>query len=272
MTATVFDRLRERIRRTDGILAVGLNPALDRLPDSVSEYDYPRRAFNRRIIDATDEHVVAYAANLACYEDSDGWTALAETVAYARGKGVPVVLDGKRADIGNTSRQYAKLCDAADAVTVNPYLGRDAVEPFLDRETGVFVVCRTPNGGAADLQTRELASGERLAGRVASQVEDWAGDATADVGLLVGGPADEVEELRERTPDLPFFVTGGARNDPEVAAFAAAEESGVGLVNVSREVIYAGETATRGRGGDDAFARAAGQAARRLKGQLNRHR
>ncbi|MFC4552082.1 MULTISPECIES: orotidine-5'-phosphate decarboxylase [Halorussus] len=272
MTATPFERIGERIRATDSVLSVGLDPALDRLPDAVSDYDYPRRAFNRRIVDATHEHVAAYSANLAFYEDPDGWTALAETIAYAQGKGVPVVLDGKRADIGNTSSQYAKLADSADAVTVNPYLGRDALDPFFERETAVFVACRTPNAGAVDLQTRELAGGETLAERVASLVEEWADDAAADVGLLVGGDAEAVEGLRERAPDLPFFVVGGARNDPEVAAFAVPEGAGVGLVNVSREVIYAGVGVAGGRGGEDAFAAAAGQAARRLARQLNRHR
>lgn len=274
---TFFDRLRERTRATDGVLAVGLNPDLARLPDDCREHDYPRRAFTRRIVDATHEDAAAYVVNPAFYEDPEGWTALAETVAYARGRGVPVVLDGKWSDVAGD--RDGDLLDRVDAVTVSPLLGRDALAPVLDRGLGAFVVCRTPNRGASDLQERELASGESLAERVADLADDWAADCEADVGLFVGGPSEAVEVLRERAPGLPFLVVGGANNDPEVAEYATPEgEDGtnearkaVGLVCVSREVIYAGETAGRGLG-QDTYAAAARQSARRLKRQLNRHR
>ncbi|WP_137284839.1 orotidine-5'-phosphate decarboxylase [Halorussus salinisoli] len=306
-----FDRLRERIRATDGMLSIGLNPDLARLPDDCREYDYPRRAFNRRIIDATHDHAAAYAVTPAFYADAEGWTAMAETVALAHGRGVPVVLDAKYSDVPNPD---AELLDSVDAVTVSPYLGRDALAPLLDGDSGrseglgVFVTCRTPNAGATDLQDRDLAGEEReaepteegdgeeettrgddeeratLAHGVADLAASWADDAAADVGLLVGGPSEAVESLRERAPGLPFLVVGGARNDPEVAAHAVSEGGegvaphrgageAVGLVETSREVLYAGETAGRGRRrGQDDYAAAARESARRLKRQLNRHR
>ncbi|WP_128476349.1 orotidine-5'-phosphate decarboxylase [Halorussus pelagicus] len=301
---TFFDRLRERIRRTEGLLAVGLNPDRSRLPDDCLEYDYPRRAFTRRIVDATYERVAAYSVNPAYYADSEGWTSLAETVAYAQGRGVPVVLDGKYADLPNPD---ADLLDRVDAVTVSPYWGRAALRPALDSDLGVFVTCRTPNPGAAALQDRRIATdgneassedgeieGERdeenddesaggdptVADAVADLAASWATDARADVGLLVGGESDDLERLRERAPDLPFLAVGGARNEPEVAAWAAPEggpNEGVGLVEATREVLYAGETVGAGRGrgrsrGQDDYAGAAGQSARRLSRQLNRHR
>jgi orotidine-5'-phosphate decarboxylase len=292
---TVFDRLRERVRVTDGRLAVGLNPELPRLPDDCRDYEYPRRAFNRRIVDATHEHVAAYSVNPAAYADREGWTALAETVAYARGRGVPVVLDAKYSGVPNPE---ADVLDRADAVTVSPYLGREAFAPLLDSDLGVFVTCRTPNAGAADLQDRELADdgreastevrdedaaedeesdeGTTLAEAVADLVSEWADDAAADVGLLVGGPNESVAVLRERAPDRPFFVVGGARNDPDVAAHAAPEggpNDGLGLVETTREILYAGETAGRGRSrGQDEYAAAARESARRLARQLSRNR
>ncbi|WP_135853143.1 orotidine-5'-phosphate decarboxylase [Halorussus salinus] len=301
---TCFDRLRERIRRTESLLAVGLNPDRSRLPDDCRAYDYPRRAFARRIVDATHEEVAAYSVSPAAYADRDGWTALAETVAYAQGRGVPVLLDGKYADLPSSDHPTARadLLGRADAVTVSPYCGRAAVQSALDADCGVFAVCRTPNPGAADLQDREVATeggdGEiedsddeeapepTVADRVADLAVSWAaetstGDAASsdlrgDVGLLVGGSSDVLERLRERAPDLPFFAVGGARNDPEVAAHVAPEEgpsAGVGLVEATREVLYAGETAGRGRRrGQDDYAAAAGQAARRLARQLNRKR
>jgi orotidine-5'-phosphate decarboxylase len=295
---TFFDRLRERVRATGGVLAVGLNPDPSRFPDDCREYDYPRRAFNRRLVDATHEEVAAYTVNPAIYEDPSGWTALAETVAYAHGQGVPVVVDGKWNGVEAGSSR-ADLLDRVDAATLSPFCGRDALASVLDRDCGAFVVCRTPNRGAADLQRQELAvrgneenrgtegddetdEQETVAERVATLAGEWAADADADVGLLVGGPSDDLEALREAAPDLPFLVVGGATNDPDVAEFAVPTEGkfapsedgpneGVGLVEVSREVIYAGETAGR-RAGVDAYASAARQSARQLKRQLNQHR
>jgi orotidine-5'-phosphate decarboxylase len=321
---TFFDRLRERIRTTGGVLAVGLNPESARLPADSSDHDYPLRAFNRRIVDATHDHAAAYVLNPAFYADSAGWVSLAETVAYAQGRGVPVVLDGKWNELSNSR---ADLLDSVDAVTVSPYLGRDALGDLLDSDgadddssdLGVFVTCRTPNAGAGDLLDCELAPSEAeslfadggvsgeddggengdgnnddgdgdeedekptLAGGIAPFADSWAEDSAADVGLLVGGDPDRVGAIRERAPDLPLLVVGGVRNDPEVAEFAEPESGPneeVGLVAVSREVAYAGESAgsagghrrAGGAGGQDRYATAARQAARRLKGQLNRYR
>ena len=164
-----FDRLADRITAADSVVSVGLDPDPDRLPETVRDADLPRWQFNRRIIDATHEHAACYKPNAAFYEDADGWRALRETIAYAHGKDVPVLLDAKRGDIGNTARQYARALDHADAITVNPYMGRDSLEPFLSHaEKGVFVLCRTSNPGGADLQDLELATGEPVYRRVAA--------------------------------------------------------------------------------------------------------
>ena len=261
-----FERLRDRIETTGSVVCIGLDPDLDRLPERMHDHDLPRWAFNRRIIDATHEHAAAYKPNAAFYEDPDGWRALIETIAYARGKDVPVVLDAKRADIGNTTRQYARLLDRADAVTVNPYMGRDSLEPFLSREgAGVFVLCRTSNPGGADLQDLELASGERVYERVAALADLW--NANGNVGLVVGATApEELESIRREVPDLPFLVPGvGAQGGDAEAAIEFGLADGVGLVNSTRGIIFAGED-------HEKFDKAAGEAAKRLKRQLNRHR
>ncbi|MEF8851648.1 MAG: orotidine-5'-phosphate decarboxylase [Haloarculaceae archaeon] len=264
-----FDRLAGRIDAVDSVVSVGLDPDTDRIPDYLADADLPRWAFNRRIIDATHEHAAAYKPNVAFYEDSDGWRALRETVAYAHGKDVPVLLDAKRGDIGNTARQYAALLDetGADAITVNPYMGRDSLAPFLSRtETGVFVLCRTSNAGGSDVQDLELASGESVYERVAELAADW--NEHGNVGLVVGATApEELEEVRETVPDLPFLVPGvGAQGGDAEAAVAYGLADGVGLVNSSRGIIFAGE----GRGED--FAAASGQAAKRLKQRLDQYR
>jgi orotidine-5'-phosphate decarboxylase len=264
-----FERLAARIDAVDSVVSVGLDPDPDRLPDHLADAGLPRWAFNRRIIDATHEHAAAYKPNAAFYEDADGWRALRETVAYAHGKDVPVLIDAKRGDIGNTARQYAGLLDetGADAITVSPYLGRDSLEPFLSRaDTGVFVLCRTSNAGGADIQNLELASGESVYEHVAELAADW--NDRDNVGLVVGATApEELEEIRELVPDLPFLVPGvGAQGGDAEAAVEFGLTDGAGLVNSSRGIIFAGE----GQGED--FAAASGQAAKRLKQRLNRYR
>lgn len=266
-----FDGLAARIDRRNTVVSVGLDPDPNRIPADLADYDLPRWAFNRRIIDATHEHAAAFKPNAAFYEDADGWRTLTETVAYAHNKDVPVVLDAKRADIGNTSRAYADLLDLADAITVNPYMGRDSLTPFLDRtDAGVFVLCRTSNTGGSDIQDRKLSSGQPVYAEVATLARRW--NAHDNVGLVVGATTpDELAEIRELVPDLPFLVPGvGAQGgDPEAAVeFGLAD--GVGLVNSTRSIIFAGEHA--GAETADEYARVAGDAAKSLKRRLNRHR
>ena len=272
---TFFADLAARIEATDSVVSVGLDPDPTRLPDFL-DADLPRWAFNRRIIDATHEHAACYKPNAAFYEDPDGWRALRETVAYAHGKGVSVLLDAKRGDIGNTARRYATILDDVDAITVNPYLGEDALRPFLDREdSGVFVLARTSNPGARDFQNLEVGNGKRLYEYVAQRATEWD---EGNVGLVVGATApDELEAVRDLAPDLPFLVPGvGAQGGDAEAAVErglatehpAAGETGLGLVNSSRGIIFAGE------GSEDAGAyfSAAGAAAKRLKSRLNEYR
>jgi len=273
-----FETLADRIGTVDSVVSVGLDPDPSRLPSFVADADLPRWAFNRRIIDATHEHAACYKPNAAFYEDAEGWRALRETIAYAHGKGVPVLLDAKRADIGNTTRRYAEALDDADAITVNPYMGRDSLQPFLDREEkGVFMLCRTSNPGGGDVQGLELASGEPLYERVAALGDVW--NANGNVGLVVGATApEELAEIREIVPEIPFLVPGvGAQGGDAEAAVehgladypdAAVD---VGLVNSSRGIIFAGEESSRPD--DEAtYFGAAGDSAKRLTKRLNQHR
>jgi orotidine-5'-phosphate decarboxylase len=268
MATAFFDRLADRIATIDSVVSVGLDSQLDRLPEHLQDHDLPQWAFNRRIIDATHEYAACYKPNAAFYESADGWRALRETVAYAHGKDVPVLLDAKRADIGNTTRQYAELLDEVDAITVNPYMGHDSIQPFLDRaEKGVFVLCRTSNPGRTDLQDLDLASGKRLYEHVADRAVAW--NEHNNVGLVVGatGP-DELAAIRERVPSVPFLVPGvGAQGgDAEAAVKYGLDTNGVGLVNSSRGIIFAGENS------GESVADAAGAAAKQLTQRLNQHR
>jgi orotidine-5'-phosphate decarboxylase len=268
-----FEDLAARIDAVDSVVSVGLDPDLARLPSfSALDTDLPRWAFNRRIIDATHEHAACYKPNLAFYEDPDGWRALSETIAYAHGKGVPVLLDAKRGDIGNTARQYATVLDddglGADAITVNPYMGRDSLEPFLSRsEKGVFVLCRTSNSGGADFQDLDVGNGKPLYQYVAQRCAEW--NENGNVGLVVGATATEELEAIRNLVDVPFLVPGvGAQGGDTAAAVEYGLADGAGLVNSSRGIIFAGE----GVADESAYFGAAGDAAKRLKRRLNEHR
>lgn len=255
-----FDRLADEIETKDSLVCVGLDPVPSRIPDGVGVAE-----FNRRIVEATEDIAVAYKPNSAFYEALGEWDTLVETVEEARNS-APVILDAKRGDIGNSSRRYAELLDLADAITVSPYMGTDSVRPFIDRDdSGVFVLCRTTNSGSADFQDLE-ADGKPVYAHVAERAVEW-NSLNENVGLVVGATYPEkMEKVREHGDDLPFLVPGiGAQGgDAESAVEYGTDSRGVGLVNSTRSIIYAGD--------GECFDTAAREAAKSLRSMLNQHR
>jgi orotidine-5'-phosphate decarboxylase len=258
------------------LLCVGLDPEVERLPDGVGGASMPERfvAFNGAIIEATADLVCAYKPNAAFYEAHGpaGVDALVRTIAliHERAPSVPVLLDAKRGDMANTSRLYARAvfdaCDA-DAVTVQPYQGEEALAPFLERaERGVFVLCRTSNPGAVEMQDLQV-NGEPLYLTLARRVaEHW--NARGNCGLVVGATwPDELRAIRAAAPELPILVPGiGAQGgDLEASVRAGRDARGQGLLlSASRSVLYASAGAD--------FARAARAEAVRLCDAINQHR
>jgi orotidine-5'-phosphate decarboxylase len=184
--------------------------------------------------------------------------------------GIPVILDSKRGDIGSTAQHYASEAFeryAADAVTVNPYLGRDSVQPFLDRtDKGVVILCRTSNPGAGDLQDM-VVGGRPLYQHVAEKIaREW--NDNGNCALVVGATwPDQLREVRTLVGNVPFLVPGiGAQGgDVEAVVRNAKTADGTGLiVSSSRAILYASN-------GDD-YAEAAANAARALRDEINRHR
>jgi orotidine-5'-phosphate decarboxylase len=263
------DRVAEAVERKRSQLVVGLDPALDLLPvelrgDAHLGRDRAAASFVRfccGIMDVVAPVAVAVKPQLAFFEalGSDGMRAFEEVCAYARTAGLLVIADGKRGDIGSTARAYAAAYleprdrepPLADALTANPYMGRDAVEPFLAaarREGGgVFCLVKTSNAGGADVQDLVLSDGRKVWHQVADLVRDWGADLVGDhglssIGAVVGATYPrEVAEARRLLPQSVLLLPGIGAQGASPADVARAFTSGPAsaLVSVSRRVIYA---------------------------------
>jgi orotidine-5'-phosphate decarboxylase len=245
------DRLADLVERRRTQLVVGLDPIPERMPASLGG---DIRAFCEGIVDAVAEHAVAVKPQSAFFEAQgpEGVSAFFEVCAYAREAGLLVIADVKRGDIGSTATAYAAAyARVADAVTVNPYLGRDSLEPFVDacraEGTGMFCLVKTSNPGSADVQDVRLHDGrmlwEHVAGLVGEVGAGLVGESgLSSVGAVVGAtfPA-EIAAVRRLLPRAPFLLPGigvqGGSPDDVAPAFAAGPAGG--LVSASRAVIYA---------------------------------
>jgi orotidine-5'-phosphate decarboxylase len=276
-TLTFADRLAAEVARKRSQLVVGLDPNPDLLPVELRG-DVAR--FCCGIVDAVAPHAVAVKPQLAFFEAAGpaGMAAFDEVCAYARRAGLLVIADGKRGDIGSTARAYAEAylggeTPRADALTVNPWLGRDAVEPFLGAVrrggAGIFVLVRTSNAGG-DLQDVVLSDGRTMWHHVAGLVDEWGQDSSSEVGLssvgaVVGATHPRaVAEARRLMPRTILLLPGVGAQGGAVADLGRAFQSGPAsaLVSASRSVIYA----YRESGTD--FREAAGAEASRLKREV----
>jgi orotidine-5'-phosphate decarboxylase len=277
------DRLADAVDRKRSQLVVGLDPRSDLLPLEVRG-DVPR--FCDGIIDAVAPHAVGVKPQLAFFESlgRDGIAALEEVCTYARSAGLLVILDGKRGDIGSTARAYAAAyleprddlgLSLGDALTVNPYLGRDSVEPYLSacrrHGAGVFFVVKTSNPGGAEVQDLTLSDGGPVWQHVARLVADWSADVVGErglssVGAVIGATHPRaVGEARRLLPQSLLLLPGVGAQGASPADVARAFTSGPAsaLVNVSRSVLYA----FRQREGTD-WRVAAGAEAARVKSEV----
>lgn len=274
MAARNFNDLLGKQWDEGRFLCVGLDPDVEKIPQSARKNTVKETilAFNRAIIDATKDIVCAYKPNSAFYEahGEEGYAALRESIEYAleHAPSAAIILDAKRADIGNTNVGYALAAFdelKADALTVQPYAGFAALKPLFERpEKGVLVWCRSSNDGAGEFQDLEV-DGEPLYMHVARHCADkW--NAKGNCGLVVGATyPEEVAKVREVAPKLPFLIPGiGAQGgDLAKSVLAAKDAKGAGFVlAVSRAIIYASS-------GED-FAEAAGKAAQEFHEAITR--
>jgi orotidine-5'-phosphate decarboxylase len=265
-----FRSLLERAwEENDSLVCVGLDPEIERFPAHIRAEASPIFQFNRAIIEATADLVCAYKPQFAHYAAYEAEDQLERTIEYIHRvhPGVPVILDAKRGDIGNTAERYAIEAFeryGADAVTVNPYLGGDSLEPFLRRsERGILVLCRTSNPGAGDLQ--DLLVGGRPLYLVVAELAARRWNARDNCLLVVGATYPrELAEVRALVGDMPLLVPGvGAQGgDVEQVVANGCTRSGTGLIiSSSRAILYASA-------GED-FAAAARAATASLRETIN---
>ena len=262
------DRLAAAVERSGAPLCVGLDPDPALMPEGLGVVE-----FCRGIVDAVAGLAVAVKPQTAFFEaqGAPGWAALVDVCAYAREAGLLVIADAKRGDVPSTARAYAAaFAPLADAVTVNPYLGYDSLEPFLEHEgLGVLAILKTSNPGSADIQDLPLADGRPLWQHVAGLLDRWGADrlgtsGLSRVGAVVGATHPEIlETVRDLLPHAVLLLPGvgaqGGRAEDLTAAFAAGPASA--LVSASRSVLYA----DRGAGWQEAAAAEAGRLADELR-------
>ena len=268
-----LEQLKSAWARNDSLVCVGLDPELEKFPTELAGVASPIFQFNRAIIDATADLVCAYKPQFAHYAAYEAEDQLERTIEYIHQHhaGIPVILDSKRGDVGNTANRYAIEAFeryGADAVTVNPYLGTDSLEPFLAyTDRGVIVLCRTSNPGAGDLQDLETPGGRKLF-EVVAQLAASRWNSRGNCALVVGAtyPRD-LARVRALTGDMPFLVPGVGAQGGDVQAVVSNGQTAAGdglMVSSSRAILYAAS--------DDSWIEAARTATRTLRDQINRHR
>lgn len=258
-----IQKLESRVEGSDSLLCIGLDSDVENLPEGKDQF-----LFNKKIIEATHDLVCSYKLNTAFYESMGhiGIMALKNTCDYLKDKypEIPVIIDSKRGDIGNTNKGYVQFVFSylgGDAVTVNPYLGEDAIGPFLDeKDRGIIILCKTSNPGSGEFQNLEI-DGEPLYKSVARNVSrKW--NKNNNCLLVVGATyPQELKEIRQIVGEDTWFLVpgiGSQGGDLEATLKAGLNKKRKGLIiNSSRSIIFADNPR---------------EETRRLKKTINRHR
>ena len=265
-----YNQLFDNILKKRSFLCVGLDPVLEKMPESCRTQENPLFHFNKAIIDATAPYAVAYKPNCAFYEayGTAGWQQFEQTVRYIKENypDILVIADAKRGDIGNTAKMYAKAFYEnlpCDAVTLAPYMGSDSITPFLQyEEKWAIVLAMTSNASAEEYETLQLCTfAQPPFERIIRNSMQLAG--RANLMFVVGATRPQkLKEIRAFCPDNFLLVPGvGAQGGtlPEVAANGMNSHCGL-LVNSSRGIIYAGK--------DENFAQASAAEAAKIAKEM----
>ena len=301
----MMDKLIDRIRETNNPTVIGIDPKYDMIPECIkNKYEQNMEGvakaieeFNKALIDATFDIIPAVKINIAFYEmyGLEGMKVFEETCKYAKEKGMLVMADIKRGDIGSTSKAYSnaflgrtqigekeeKIYDV-DFVTLNPYMGIDSVKPFIEDckkyNKGAFIIVKTSNPSSGDLQDLKLENGEEVYTRVAKLVEEWGEDLRGKYGYssisaVVGATyPKQLKDLRKTAPHTFFLIPGyGAQGGKAEDITLGFDSNGIGgIVNSSRGLMCAYKSDLwKDKYTEERFAEATRQEAIRMKNELN---
>lgn len=238
------EKLRKTQHKQNSLLCIGLDTDIKKIPKHLLKAGNPQLEFNKIVIETTKDLVCAYKLNLAFYEEygAKGWETIEKTLELIP-DGIITIADGKRGDIGNTAeKQASSLLHKLNftSVTINPYMGFDAVEPFTTSEQkGAFVLCVTSNSGAKDFQHLKI-SGKPLYEQVAIKSKKW--NTNQNIGLVVGATRiSELKKIRHITPEMPFLIpgVGAQKGDLEQAVkYGCTKVGDLALINIGRSIIY----------------------------------
>lgn len=268
------EKLDAIVAKQNSLLCVGLDSDIGKVPAHILKVEHPQTTFNKAIVDATADLVCAFKPNMAFYESRGmpGFEAIKLTCDYIRETypEIPIILDAKRADIGNTNEGYATFAFdylGADAITLHPYLGREALSPFLERkDKGCIILCKTSNFQAGEFQDLPV-DGAPLYQVVAEHVaQEW--NVNGNCALVVGATyPTELEIVRRIVGTMPILIPGvGAQGgDIEKTVRAGVDSSGKNaIINSSRGILFASS-------GSD-FSEAAREEAKKLRDMINSYR
>jgi orotidine 5'-phosphate decarboxylase subfamily 2 len=265
-------KLKRIVNKNNSLLCVGLDIDKERIPKYIFKNSKnPYFDFNKEIINSTNDLVCAYKLNMAFYEvlGKNGIEVLNKTIEHIPEE-IVVILDGKRNDIGNTARKYAKsLFETfkADAITINPYLGKDGIVPFLEYDDKCsFILCRTSNPSAIDIQDANI-SGSPLYELVARKIREW--NKIGTCGAVVGATyPNELKNIREILGgEIPILIPGiGAQGGDveKTIKFGTNKHNENAIINSSRGIIFAGS--------DRDFSEASRNEAIKLRNKINKYR
>ena len=237
--------LEEVCRGKNNYLCIGLDIDADKFTHGWSTTLDGMEAFGKEVIDGTIDFCPVYKPNFAFFEryGSNGYALLERLVDYISGRAI-VIADAKRGDIGNTSRQYAKsILDnmGCDAITISAYMGRDAIEPFIDNpEKGEFIIAVTSNSSASEIQGHGDSLNPLYQKVIQIATELNKGN---NIGLVVGATQTEVmEDVRKQSQGIPWLIPGvGSQGGDLVKSLNISHDNGIGIINVSRGILYAGD-------------------------------
>lgn len=271
---TFKEKLEKAIRATQSTLCVGLDPNLDLLPEPVRQLDQSDaqqvETFLKRVIDVTAEHCAAYKPNLGFFEalGADGWDTFEHILDYIPADKI-IIADAKRGDISSTAEHYAKAFfeqQDVDAVTLNPLMGFETLDPFLDKPSkGLYVLTLTSNPGAKDLLLQKLAGGQMIAGYIAKQLSNKQIKSDSAIGMVVGATkTPDLAPVIKHFPESPLLIPGVGKQGGSIIQLGKVlkEHPGLPLINSSRSIIYAG-------GDDSNWRQAVAESAENFKKRLS---